>query len=339
VLHVLDALAELPINRVVVVVGHGAERVTKTVQEEAPPGLTIEFVEQPMQRGTGDAASIGLTGLPDDDFEDGDVVVLPGDTPLLRAPTLAALVRAHREADAAGTVMTAVVEDPTGYGRIVRDKNDRVKGIVEHVDATAEQRDITEINTGFYVFRRSVLAPSLRRLSPDNEKGEYYLSDVLGVLAEAGYKVTSMVADDPMEAAGVNDRAQLATAEAELRDRTNERWMRRGVNMLDPERTYIESQVELAPDVTLFPGTFLQGRTTVGAGAEVGPDARLIDCTVGEGAIVEQTVGRQAEIGDNARVGPFAFLGPGTRIAPSTITGPFFTTGDDTAAADPGDED
>jgi bifunctional UDP-N-acetylglucosamine pyrophosphorylase/glucosamine-1-phosphate N-acetyltransferase len=328
VLHVLDALAELPIDRVVVVVGHGGERVTKTVQEEAPPGMTLEFVEQQIQRGTGDAASIGITGLPDDDFEDGDVVVLPGDTPLLRPPTLAALVRAHREADAAGTVMTAILDDPTGYGRIVRDKNDRVKAIVEHVDATAEQREIVEINTGFYVFRRSVLAPSLRRLTPENEKGEYYLSDVLGVLAEAGYKVTSMVADDPMEAAGVNDRAQLATAEAELRDRTNERWMRRGVNMLDPERTYIESAVELAPDVTLFPGTMLQGRTTVGAGAELGPDARLIDCTVGEGAVVEQTVARQAVIGDNARVGPFAFLGPGTRVAPSTVTGPFFTTGD-----------
>lgn len=126
----------------------------------------------------------------------------------------------------------------------------------------------------------------------------------------------------------MNDRAQLAAAEAELRDRTNERWMRRGVNMLDPERTYIDASVELAPDVTLFPGTILQGRTVVGSFAEIGPDARLVDCVVGEGAVVDYTVARQAEIGEHSRVGPFAFLSPGTKVAPSTVTGPYFSTGD-----------
>jgi len=273
-----------------------------------------------------------LTGFPDDDFTDGDIVVLPGDTPLLRPATLAALVRTHRAADAAATILTARLEHPTGYGRIVRGKDERVRRIVEEADADDEEREIDEINTSVYVFRRSVLAPSLRRLSPENANGEYYLTDVVSVLYDAGYNVVTMVADDPMEAAGVNDRAQLAAAEAELRDRTNERWMRRGVTMLDPERTYIDATVELAPDVTLFPGTLLQGRTVIATGADIGPDTRLVDCVVGEEAIVEQTVGRQAEIGAQARVGPFAVLPPGTQVAPGTVTGPFFEAGYDEGA-------
>lgn len=328
VFHVLDALAELDIDRVAVVVGHEAERVIKTLQEQAPAGLALEFVEQTVPRGTGDAAAVGLTGLPEDD-DDGDVVVLPGDTPLLRAPTLAALVRAHRSTDAAATVMTAILDHPGGYGRIVRGKGDRVVSIVEESDATDEQREIPEINTGFYVFRRSVLAPALRRISPENEAGEYYLTDVIGVLADAGYQVETMVADDPQEGAGVNDRAQLAAAEAELRARTNERWMRRGVTMVDPESTYLDASVQLATDVTLFPGTILQGNTRIGEHAEIGPNTRLVDCVVGEGATVEVTVARQAEIGAHAHVGPFASLPPGAHVAPGTITGPFFTATDE----------
>ena len=329
VLHVLDALAELHVERVVVVVGHGAERVAKTLVDLAPPDLTIDFVEQHVQRGTGDAVSVALTTFPDDDLDDGDIVVLPGDTPLLRPPTLASLVRAHRAADAACSVLTAVLDQPYGYGRVVRDKADRVSRIVEEGDATDEEREIDEVNTSIYCFRRSVLAPALRRLSPENAQGEYYLTDTIAVLHDAGYPVISQVVADPMEAAGVNDRAQLAVAEAELRDRTNERWMRRGVTMLDPERTYIDASVELGTDVTLFPGTLLQGHTVVGAGAEIGPDTRLIDCMVGDGAVVEQTVARQAQIGAGARVGPFASLAPGAQVAPGAVTGPFFAGGDE----------
>ena len=330
VMHVIDALHELSIDRVVAVVGHGAERVTKALQELTPDDLEIDFVEQHVQRGTGDAVAVALTAFPDDDEDDGDIVVLPGDTPLLRPPTLAALVRAHRQADAAATILTARIEDPTGYGRIVRDKAGRVARIVEHADATDEEREIAEINTSIYIFRRSVLAPSLRRLSPENAQGEYYLTDVVEVLHDAGYPVISLVVGDQMEAAGVNDRAQLAIAEAELRDRTNERWMRRGVTMLDPERTYIDASVELGTDVTLFPGAILQGTTTIGAGAEIGPDTRLIDCTVGDGAVVENSICRQAVIGADARVGPFAVLSPGAQVPPGTVTGPYYTAGVDT---------
>src|SRR5438552_9340603 len=200
VLHVIDALSELELERVVVVVGHGAERVTKTLQEQAPAGLVVDFVEQRVQRGTGDAVSVALTAFPDEGDDDGDIIVLPGDTPLLRPPTLAGLVRAHRSGDVAATVLTAVLDDPTGYGRVVRDaKDDRVAAIVEHADATHEERAIEEINTSNYCFRRSVLAPALRRLSPDNAQGEYYLTDALAVLHDAGYSVRSTVIDDPME--------------------------------------------------------------------------------------------------------------------------------------------
>ena len=324
VLHVIDALAELQVHRIVVVVGHGAERVVKTVTEGAPEGVMLDFVEQPTQRGTGDAVSVGITALPDADDEDGDVIVLPGDTPLLRPATIAALVRQHRAADAAATMLTANVTDPYGYGRVVRARDGRVTRIVEEADADLEERDITEVNTSIYVFRHGVLAPSLRRVMPDNAKGEYYLTDVIGVLFDAGYNVTTLEAADSMEAAGVNDRAQLAVAEAELRDRTNERWMRRGVTMLDPEHTYVDASVELGTDVTLFPGTILQGRTVIGEHAEIGPNTRLIDCVVGEGAFVENAIGRQAEIGDHAHVGPFASLEPGSRVAPATHTGPFY---------------
>jgi bifunctional UDP-N-acetylglucosamine pyrophosphorylase/glucosamine-1-phosphate N-acetyltransferase len=332
VLHILDALAELPLDRAVVVVGHAAERVTKTLNEQAKPDLPIEFVEQHVQRGTGDAVAVALTAFPDDltdadldpDAEDGDLLVVPGDTPLLRPQTLAALVAAHRQSDAAATLLTAVLDDPTGYGRIVRGKDERVRRIVEHKDATEEERQIGEICTSIYCFRRSILAPALRRLTPDNAQGEYYLTDVVGVLHDAGYNVVSMVVADPMEAAGINDRAQLAIAEAELRDRTNDNWMRAGVTMLDPERTYIDATVQLGKDVTLFPGTVLQGSTVVEEGAEIGPDTRLVDCTVRKGAVVEQTVGRRADIGDGAVVGPFAHLPPGSRVAPGAVTGPFF---------------
>jgi bifunctional UDP-N-acetylglucosamine pyrophosphorylase/glucosamine-1-phosphate N-acetyltransferase len=328
-LYVLDALGDCTIDRAVVVVGHGAERVTKKLQEQGPD-LILDFVEQDVQRGTGDAVSVGLTAFPDElDGDDGDVLILPGDHPLLRPQTIARLVERHRDTDAACTILTARLDDPSGYGRIVRGKDDRVSRIVEQADATPEEREIDEINTSIYCFRRSVLAPSLRRLSPQNAQGEYYLTDVVEVLYDAGYTVSSVVAPDPSETEGVNDRRQLAAAEAELRRRTNLRWLDQGVNMLDPEHTYIDATVRLATDVTLFPGTILQGFTTIGERSEIGPDTRLVDCVVGSDAVVEKAVARDAEIGDGAHVGPFAALGPGAQVPSGTRTGPFYTVGSD----------
>src|SRR5437763_1754108 len=186
-LHVIDALVALPLERIVVVVGHGAERVTKTLQEQLATELPVEFVEQRVQRGTGDAASVALTaGVFDLDAED-DLLVVPGDAPLLRAESLATLARAHREAGAAATVLTAILDPPTGYGRVVRDENGGVDHIVEDADATPDELEISEINTSIYCFRRGLLAPALRRLSPENAQGEYYLPDAVSVLRETGH--------------------------------------------------------------------------------------------------------------------------------------------------------
>jgi bifunctional UDP-N-acetylglucosamine pyrophosphorylase / glucosamine-1-phosphate N-acetyltransferase len=325
VLFVLDALRDCAADRAVIVVGHGAERVTKKLQEAAPE-LPLDFVEQHVQRGTGDAVMVGLTAFPDeDDLDDGDVVVLPGDTPLLRPETVANLLREHRMSGAACSILTADLHAPTGYGRVVRQKDGMVARVVEEGDATPDERAITEVNTSIYCFRRGVLAPALRRISPDNVQGEYYLTDVIEVLRTAGYPVVAVTVADPDEVHGVNDRLQLARAEAELRRRTNQRWLRHGVTMIDPDRTYVDVTVELDEDVTLFPGVVLQGRTLVSAGAEIGPGTRLVDCVVGENAQVDQTVGRDADIGADAIVGPFAVLEPGSRVPSGARTGPFYT--------------
>jgi bifunctional UDP-N-acetylglucosamine pyrophosphorylase/glucosamine-1-phosphate N-acetyltransferase len=336
VLHVLDALAELDIDRVVVVVGSGGDWVGRTLVDHAPGHLSIELVEQHEQRGTGDATAVGLTGLVDSAGGgaegEGDVVVLPGDTPLLRPPTLAALVRHHRQQGAGATLLTAEVADAGGYGRVVRGKDGSVARVVEDGDASDEERVINEINTSIYCFRRSVLAPALRRLRPTNEQGEYYLTDVVEVLAGAGYKIEALVAADPVEAAGVNDRAQLAIAEAELRDRINERWMRRGVTMWDPERTYVDAGAELAPDVSLLPGVVLRGDCTVGERSEIGPDCLLVDTTVGEGAEILHSVCVGAIVGAGARVGPFATLGRGAEVPAEGVVAPFSVLGEPVSA-------
>jgi bifunctional UDP-N-acetylglucosamine pyrophosphorylase / glucosamine-1-phosphate N-acetyltransferase len=322
-LHVLDALELLPLERIVVVVGHAAEHVTKTLQEQLAGPVPVEFVEQHRQRGTGDAVSVALTAFADDlDLED-DLIVVAGDVPLLRAETLARLATEHRHADAAASLLTARVADPTGYGRIVRDAQGRVDRIVEQADADPEELAIDEVNPSIYCFRRGFLAPALRRLSPENAQGEYYLTDVVEVLRQAGHVVLAVEADDATDAFGVNDRAQLAEAEAELRSRINLRWMREGVGMTDPARVYLDTTVALAPDVQLLPGTMLSGRTVVGAGSVIGPDTQLVDTVVGAGAVVRQTVARESEIGDGATVGPYVSLRPGTRLAAGAHVGTF----------------
>lgn len=325
-MHVLGALGDLRLRRTVVVVGHGAERITKKLTELAPAELRLDFVEQREQRGTGDAASVGLTTFGVDDHDEADtVVILPGDTPLVQPATITALVAAHEASGDAATVLTARVTDPTGYGRVIRGKEGRVSHIVEEADATADERAVDEINTSIYCFRLDLVRPALRRLSPDNTQGEYYLTDAVGVLRAAGHSVGAHEVIDPAEVRGVNDRAQLADAEAELRARTNRRCLLAGVTMVDPHQIAIDVTVEFDRDVTLFPGTLLQGATRIGAGSEIGPGTRLVDTFVGADAVVEHTVARQATIGDGARVGPYAVLEPGAILAPGTVTGPFYT--------------
>jgi bifunctional UDP-N-acetylglucosamine pyrophosphorylase/glucosamine-1-phosphate N-acetyltransferase len=322
-MYVLDALSTCGLESAAIVVGHKADWVTKKVSEE-DVGFHLEFVEQRVRRGTGDATLIGLVGIPEDE-DDTDVVVLPGDTPLLRAETIASLVAAHRASDAAATVLTMRVDGPSAYGRVVRGKDGRVVRIVEQRDASAEELEIAEVNTSVYCFRRSLLAPALRRVEPENAQGEYYLTDVIEVLSDAGYKIESVEVEDAVEAAGVNDRRQLAVAEAELRRRTNDGLLASGVTMLDPANTYVDTTVTIGRDVTLFPGTILQGDTTIGDGCEIGPNTRLDDCAVGAGCVVEDSTGRRARVGDGAHVGPYAVLQPGAEVPADHRTGPFYT--------------
>jgi bifunctional UDP-N-acetylglucosamine pyrophosphorylase/glucosamine-1-phosphate N-acetyltransferase len=329
VMHVIHALADVDVDRTVVVVGHGAERVTKKVQEQSPGWAHVTFVEQSVQRGTGDAAMVGMTAIPGDDLDDDStIIVLPGDTPLLRAETLRQLVATHLNSGNAATAITSVLEDPTGYGRVLRAPtkhgDGRVLQVVEQRDANAETSAIREIWTSMCAFRRDLLGPALRRLSPDNAQGEYYLTDVVEVLAGMGHQIGTVQAPQE-ETGGVNDRWQLALAERELRSRTNRNWLLNGVTMLDPRQTFIDVTVQLGRDVTLYPGTILQGNTVIGDGCEIGPDTRLVDCIVGSGAAVENSVGRDSEIGDDAHVGPYAYLAPGTSVPSSASTGAFYT--------------
>lgn len=317
-LYVVDALADTDVDRAVVVVGSSAERVTKRVQDDVAH-LPIEFVEQGAPRGTGDALAAALGALGDDDLGDDDVVVLPGDMPLLAPASLAALVRTHRAADAACTVLVARPRDPSGRARVVRAKDGTIARVVPAADLVDEPElaEVGEVSASVYCFRRGVLGPALRRLTPDNADREYRLPDVVEVLHRAGYRVGSVEVGDASELAEVDDRLHLAEVEAELRHRINSRWLAAGVTMLDPATCYIDATVTLGRDVTLFPNTLLQGRTVVGEGAEIGPDSRLVDCMVGAGARVEKTVGHDAEVGPHAEVGPFVSLEPGAQVAAS----------------------
>jgi bifunctional UDP-N-acetylglucosamine pyrophosphorylase/glucosamine-1-phosphate N-acetyltransferase len=323
-LHVLDSLVPLPLDRIVVVVGHGGEDVAKTVREQFDADVPIELVEQHAQRGTGDAASVALTANGFDADGEDDVLLMPGDAPLVRSEVLAALATEHRVTEAAAALLTARLDAHTAdFGRVVRDPSGAVERVVERSDATEDELAIDEVNTSIYCFRRGLLAPALRRLTPENAKGEYYLTDTVAVLGGAGHLVIAVRADDQTAALHVNDRAQLAAAERVLRARVNERWMREGVTMTDPACTYVDTSVRLAPDVRLLPNTILEGDTVVAGGAVIGPDVHLVDTVVGRGAVIRQTVAREAEIGDEATVGPYVSLRPGTRLAAGAHVGTF----------------
>lgn len=326
VLHVIHALEKLHPVRTVVVVGHGGELVSKRVKAEAPGWTNVAFVEQVEQNGTGDAAAIGMTALGGDDYDDDAIVViLPGDAPLLAPDTLDELVATHVANSNAATMLTSVMDDPTGYGRVIRAGDGRVLRIVEQRDASPEELDVREVCTSIYAFRRDLLGPALRNLTTDNAQGEFYLTDVIEGLASMGHRVGAVQAP-AAETQGVNDRWQLALAEREFRNRTNRHWLLNGVTMLDPRQTFIDVTVKLGRDVTLYPGSLLQGSTVIGDGTDVGPHTQLDSCQVGSGCVVRQTVGTDATIGDDAVVGPFAHLAPGTQVVAGQVTGPFYTS-------------
>jgi bifunctional UDP-N-acetylglucosamine pyrophosphorylase/glucosamine-1-phosphate N-acetyltransferase len=324
--HAVRSAATLDPDQLVVVVGHGRAMVAPCLEGlSSTLGRKITVAVQEEQRGTGHAVSCGLDALPSGELT-GTVVVTYGDTPLLDGGTLAALLSEHQEAGNAVTVLTAVVDDPTGYGRILRSADGTVRGIVEHKDADQDQLEIAEINSGVYAFDAAVLTDGLSRLSADNEQAELYLTDVLSIARGDGRQVGALVCADPWLVAGVNDRVQLARLGAEYNRRLTEEWMRAGVTIVDPATTWIDAGVELARDVLIEPGVQLRGRTTVGEGAVIGPDSTLADVTVGAGARVVRTHGQGASVGEGTDVGPFAYLRPGTRLGDRGKIGTFVET-------------
>jgi bifunctional UDP-N-acetylglucosamine pyrophosphorylase/glucosamine-1-phosphate N-acetyltransferase len=320
--HVLAAARELDPENLVVVVGHAREKVTAHLAEIDPQVRTAVQAEQ---NGTGHAVRMGLEEL--GGGVDGTVVVVCGDTPLLTGATLAQLAATHQADGNAVTVLTAEVPDATGYGRIVRDEvSGAVTAIVEHKDATEAQRAIREINSGVFAFDGQLLAGALKQVRTDNSQGEEYLTDVLGILREAGHRVGASVAGDHREIAGINNRVQLAEARRILNERLLTAAMLAGVTVVDPATTWVDVSVSFEQDVVVHPGTQLLGATRLGEGAEVGPNCRLRDTQVGAGARVDSTVAEGAQVGEGALVGPFAYLRPGTRLGVRGKVGTFVET-------------
>jgi bifunctional UDP-N-acetylglucosamine pyrophosphorylase/glucosamine-1-phosphate N-acetyltransferase len=313
--HVLAAAAPLGADPVVVVIGRGADQVRDAV---GGFGLgPVRTALQPEQLGTGDALAKALPELPGH----GAVLVLYGDTPLLETETLQELVATHRAKGAAMTLLTFTTDDPTGYGRVVRDGRGTVAAIVEQRDAHPEQLAIREVNAGVYVFERSALE-LLDKVQPANAQGEYYLPDLLPLIVAGGGVVATAQVDEAATR-GVNDRAQLAAAGAALRARILDRLMASGVTVVDPATTFVDVDVEVGPDTTLMPLTFLEAGTRIGDGCVIGPNTRLTSCTVGDGASVTQAVGVRASVGPGAVVGPFAYLRPGADLGPGSKVGTY----------------
>jgi bifunctional UDP-N-acetylglucosamine pyrophosphorylase / glucosamine-1-phosphate N-acetyltransferase len=315
--HVLAAAAAVPAEATVVVVGAGRDQVEEHLAVVAPQARTVVQTEQ---RGSGHATAVALEALPG---VEGPVLLLNGDAPLLRPETVRALVDAHVSAGEALTVLTAVVEDPTGLGRIVRDERGGVRAIVEERDASPEERAIREINAGVYVGEAAAFRSALARLSTDNEQGEQYVTDVLGLLVADGERVAGVPADDPDDVLGCNDRAELAERRRQLNDRVLDGLMRSGVTVVDPRTTWVDVTATVAADAVLHPGVHLQGRTSVATGAEVGPDTTLVDTEVGERASVVRSHVLGAVVGPEATVGPFSYVRPGTRLSRGAKVGAF----------------
>ena len=301
--HVLAAAEPLGAERTVVVIGHGRDAVREHLAAIAPDATPVVQEEQ---HGTGHAVRVALDAVPADAA--GTVVVLPADAPLLTAATLQALVAAHD--GAAATILSSMADDPTGYGRVVRE-GDTVTKIVEHRDATTEERAINEVAASVYAFDHTLLRDALGKLTTDNAQGEQYLPDVVSILVSQGQPVRAVIAAHD-ETAGVNDRVQLAAAHRSYNARLLDAHMRAGVTVVDPATTWVDAGVTLERDVTLLPAVDLHGTTAVAAGAVIGPQTTLLDTAVGPGTTVERAVCRQASIGADVTIGPFAYLRPGT---------------------------
>ncbi len=318
--YVLDLAAALGDQQPVVIVGHQREAVRQSVGERA------RFAVQDKQLGTGHAVLQAAQSLTHD-LNGRKVLILSGDVPLTRVETLQQLLDEHEQSGNALTLLTMVLEDPAMYGRIVRDPSGGVQRIVEAKDATAEEKQINEVNAGIYVFDGANLFENLRRLSTNNAQGEYYLTDLLGMLRKAGQRVGAVIAPDPVEAVGVNSRADLATVEAEIQRRVVETLMRDGVTFRNPATVVIDSTVKIGADTVVYPFVTIEGTTTIGERCVIEPGVHLVNVTVGDDVHLRSgSVAEDAVIGDEASVGPYAHLRPGTRLGKHVKVGNFVET-------------
>lgn len=312
--HVVDVVKEASCERTVVVVGHGAETVKQYLGEGA------EYVLQEQQLGTGHAvrqAEALLGG------EEGTTIVICGDTPLVQASTIEAMLKLHASSGAAATVLTASFDNPTGYGRVIRGEDGDVLRIVEQKDCSPEEAAVKEINTGTYCFDNRKLFEALSKVTSDNAQGEYYLTDVIGIFREAGQSVQGYCTTDLAEAIGVNDRVALADAERFMRERINRGHLIGGVTIIDPASTYIEADVQIGSDTVIYPGTVLRGKTVIGEDCVIGPQADITNSRIAQGAAIKYSVVADSVVGEESTVGPYANLRPGSKLGRGCKIGDF----------------
>jgi bifunctional UDP-N-acetylglucosamine pyrophosphorylase/glucosamine-1-phosphate N-acetyltransferase len=312
--HVIDHIQGLGADRIVTVVGHGAEAVEETL------GQKSEYVLQQEQLGTAHAvqqaeALIGSL--------EGTTLVVCGDTPLIRSETMEALIAHHLTTGAKATILTAHADDPTGYGRIIRGEDGQVLRNVEQKDATEEEKKVTEINTGTYCFDNKALFETLKKVKNDNAQGEYYLPDVVGILQSEHARVSAFVTDDFSETLGVNDRVVLAEAESVMRRRIAEKHMRNGVTIINPDNTYISAAAEIGRDTLLQPGTMIEGLTVIGENCTIGPNSQIVNSEIGDGTSVHSSVVLASKIGADTTIGPFAHIRPESALGDKVRIGNF----------------
>lgn len=312
--HVIEQVKAVQLDKLVTVVGHGADAVIEHIGNES------EFVIQEEQLGTGHAVLQAEDLLKN---KDGTTIVVCGDTPLITEDTYKKLFEHHESCGAKATILTAKAQDPTGYGRVLRNEQQEAERIVEHKDASEQERQVTEINTGTYCFDNQALFAALQDVSNDNAQGEYYLPDVIEILKEKSEKVTAFMTPEFEETLGINDRVALGQAENIMKRRINEQHMRNGVTIQDIDNTYIGPDVQIEQDVVIYPGTVITGCTSIKSDTQIGPYTEIDNCLVGEAAVIRQSVVEQSSLGDRVLIGPYAHIRPETEIGNEVKVGNF----------------
>ena len=311
---VVDTAKDLEAKNICVVTGHMSETVQEALKDEG-----VSFAVQEKQLGTGHAVMQAEEYI----NENEDVLILYGDTPLIKAETLEKLIEYHRSENNGVSIISAIVEDSAGYGHIIRDKDGNFVKNVEYKDATPEEKLVKEINSGIYCFKGSSLKKALKLITNDNAQGEYYLPDALEIILKSGEKVNAMTIGDVTEFFGVNNRVQLAQANKIMQKRINEKHMLNGVTIIDPTDTYIADDVEIGMDTIIYPGCVLEGKTVIGDDCKIGPDTRLTDMTLASNVTIQYTVAMESEIGSGTKVGPFAYIRPNSKIGENIKIGDF----------------